>query len=225
MNSPLVIFDLDGTLVDTAPDIIQALNFTIAIKGLAPVNYDDLKHIVGQGGRIAIKRAFALRNEPLTDDVLEPLYDTFIAHYLENIPGESKLYDGLIDSLEELEKAGFGLAVCTNKTEALTKPLLAHLGLDRFFKTVTCGDTFAWRKPDGRHLTSTVELAQGDVTKAIMVGDSINDIAAAKDAGIPSIGVPFGYTDIPMRELEPTVLIETFAELTPELVQKLIDRK
>lgn len=222
MNSPLVIFDLDGTLVDTAVDIVDSLNFTIAKHQLAPVTYSDLHHIVGQGGRVAIKRAFALRNTPLADDDLEVLYDTFIKFYLEKIPGRSQPYPGVIDSLKALKSAGYLLAVCTNKTEALAKPLLNHLGLADYFSAITCADTFPWRKPDPRHITSTIELAQGDITKSIMVGDSINDIAAAKNAGIPSIGVTFGYTDVPMKELEPTVLINHFSELTPDFAISLL---
>lgn len=222
LTSPLVIFDLDGTLVDTANDIVSSLNFTIAKHQLEAVTYDDLHHIVGQGGRVAIKRAFALRNTPLSEEELEPLYEAFIAHYFENIPGEAKVYEGLIECLDSLKANGFKLAVCTNKTEALTTPLLQRLKLDHYFAAVTCGDTFEWRKPDARHITSTIELAGGDLKRSIMVGDSINDIAAAKNAGIPSIGVSFGYTDVPMSQLEPSVLIDHYHQLTPELARKLI---
>lgn len=222
LNPPLIIFDLDGTLVDTAVDIVDSLNFTIAKHQLAPVTYSDLHHIVGQGGRIAIRRAFALRNRPLPEDELEVLYDAFIKFYLEKIPGRSQPYPGVVDMLKALSASGFTLAVCTNKTEALARPLLERLGLTSFFSAITCADTFPWRKPDPRHITSTIDLAHGDIARSIMVGDSINDIAAAKSAGIASIGVPFGYTDVPMEQLEPTVLIQSFAELTPQLVRSML---
>lgn len=222
MKPPLIIFDLDGTLVETAADLVSSLNFTIAKRGLSPVSYSDLNHLVGQGAKVMITRAFALRDIPLTDDELEPLYKTFLDHYLEEMPGGSRPYEGSKHTLDALKAAGFQLAVCTNKTEALAKPLLERLELSSYFEAITCGDTFPWRKPDGRHITSTIDLAQGDVSRSIMVGDSINDIAAAKNAGIPSIGVTFGYTDVPVAQLEPTVVIEHFSELTPELAKALL---
>jgi phosphoglycolate phosphatase len=222
LNSPLIIFDLDGTLVDTAVDIVDSLNFAIAKHQLAPVTYSDLHNIVGQGGRVAIKRAFALRNQPINDDELEVLYDAFIQYYLDKIPGKSQPYPGVIEALDALKAAGYALAVCTNKTEALAKPLLDRLNLTGYFSAITCADTFPWRKPDPRHITSTIELAKGNPARSIMVGDSINDIAAAINAGVPSIGVTFGYTDVPMAELEPTVVVSHFSEITPDLADKLL---
>jgi phosphoglycolate phosphatase len=222
LNSPLIIFDLDGTLVDTASDLVSSLNFTIAQRGLSPVSYSDLNHLVGQGAKVMIRRAFALRNVPLSDEELEPLYRSFLDHYLEMMPGDALAYEGVEAALSALQADGFRLAVCTNKTEALAKPLLDRLGLSSYFNAFTCGDTFPWRKPDGRHITSTIDLAQGDLARSIMVGDSINDIAAAKSAGVPSIGVTFGYTDVPMAELEPTVVISHFKEVTPDLARRLL---
>ncbi|NTE86516.1 phosphoglycolate phosphatase [Agrobacterium rubi] len=225
LTSPLVIFDLDGTLVDTAPDLIDSLNYAIAASGLAPTTYGDLKHLVGHGARVMIKRAFALRNKELSDDDLEPLYERFLSHYLDQMPGQSVPYPGIVAALERLSAAGFTLAVCTNKTTVLTIPLLEKLGLSHHFAAVTCGDTFEWRKPDARHITGTIEKAGGDPAKSVMVGDSFNDIASAKNANIPSVGVTFGYTDVPMAELGPDVVIDSYDELDATLIEKLISKR
>nr|WP_272871778.1 phosphoglycolate phosphatase [Agrobacterium tumefaciens] len=220
--SPLAIFDLDGTLVDTAADLVSSLNHTIAAAGLAPVTYDDLTHLVGQGARVMIKRAFALRETELPEAEIEPLYERFITHYRAEMPGESRPYPGIINALDALSEAGITLAVCTNKTEILALPLLEELGLTHYFAAITCGDTFSFRKPDARHILGTIEKAGGDVQRSIMVGDSINDILAAKNAAVPSIGVTFGYSDVPMAELEPDVVIDDFSELTPALFEELV---
>lgn len=225
MTSTLVIFDLDGTLVDTAPDLIDSLNYAIAAAGLAPTTYDDLKHLVGHGARVMIKRAFALRNRELPDNELEPLYERFLSHYLEEMPGQSVPYPGIVAALDRLRHAGFTLAVCTNKTTALAIPLLEKLGLSPYFAATTCGDTFEWRKPDARHILGTIEKAGGELARSVMVGDSLNDIASAKNAQIPSVGVTFGYTDVPMAELGPDVVIDSYDELDAALIERLIKQR
>lgn len=225
MTSPLVIFDLDGTLVDTAPDLIDSLNHAIAAAGLAPTTYDDLKHLVGHGARVMIKRAFALREKPLSEAELEPLYERFIAYYLDTMPGQSAPYPGIVPALERLTAAGFTLAVCTNKTTVLALPLLEKLGLAHHFSVITCGDTFEWRKPDPRHILGTVEKAGGHPDRSVMVGDSINDIASARNANIPSVGVTFGYTDVPMTELGPDVVIDSYDELDAALIERIIAKR
>ncbi len=135
MTSPAttIVFDLDGTLVDTAPDLVASLNHTIAIKDLPPVSYEDLTHLVGQGARAMIARAFALRGAPLAEDELPALLKRFIDHYAAGMPGESRPYPGLIEALERLRGAGHLLAVCTNKMEGLARPLIEKLGLTGYF--------------------------------------------------------------------------------------------
>ena len=225
MTSTLVIFDLDGTLVDTAPDLIDSLNYAIAAADLAPTTYDDLKHLVGHGARVMIKRAFALRNRELPENELEPLYERFLSHYLEQMPGQSVPYPGIVAALDRLKDAGFTLAVCTNKTTVLALPLLEKLGLSHYFAATTCGDTFEWRKPDARHILGTIEKAGGEVARSVMVGDSLNDIASAKNAQIPSVGVTFGYTDVPMAELAPDVIIDSYDELDAALIKQVIEKQ
>ncbi|MBX4867749.1 phosphoglycolate phosphatase [Rhizobium bangladeshense] len=220
--APLVVFDLDGTLLDTHTDLVESLNHTIAALGLEPVTYDDLTHLVGQGARVMIERACRLRGHPLSADTLPPLVERFVAHYAGNMPGHTQPYPGLIAAMDLLKSGGYRLAVCTNKMESLARGLLEKLGLTGYFDAITGGDTFEYRKPDARHLTSTIERAGGDVSRTVMVGDSINDIAVAKNAGVPSIAVPFGYSDVPVNTLGPDHIITHFDELTTELVERLL---
>jgi phosphoglycolate phosphatase len=224
LPNPLVVFDLDGTLVDTAPDLVASLNHTIAAHGLAPVTYEDLTHLVGHGARAMIERAFRLRGNPLDETELPAMMDRFVEHYLAGMPGDSQPYPGLTASLDGLRDAGMKLAVCTNKMESLARPLIDGLNLGGYFAAITGGDTFPVRKPDPAHLTGTVELAGGDIRHTVMVGDSLNDLKVAVNAGVPSIGVPFGYSDVPIQTLDPTVLITHYDQLTPELVISLLRR-
>lgn len=222
--TPTVVFDLDGTLVDTAPDLMAGLNHVLAVEGIEPVHYEDMTFLVGQGARAMIERGFTLRGRPLPDGRLGELLDIFIQHYLDGMPGESLPYAGVVRSLERLKAEGFRLAVCTNKLERLALPLLKGLKLDVYFDAIAGGDTFPVRKPDAAHILRTIESARGDATASVMVGDSVNDILAAQNAGIPAIAVPFGYSDVPVETLNPTRIIGHFDELTPDLVRSLLTR-
>ncbi|ATN34680.1 phosphoglycolate phosphatase [Rhizobium sp. ACO-34A] len=225
MTAPTIVFDLDGTLVDTAPDLVESLNHTIAVANLEPVTYADLTNLVGQGARVMIARAFALRGTPLSDDELPALLDRFIDHYKAHMPGESRPFPGLLAALDRLTEAGFNLAVCTNKLEELALPLIEKLDMAHYFKAIAGGDTFAVRKPDPGHLTSTIERAGGDPRLAVMVGDSDNDILAARNAEIPSIAVPFGYSHEPIESLGADRLIRHFDELDAELIGELLGNR
>ncbi len=225
MTAPLVIFDLDGTLVDTAPDLVASLNHTIVAAGLEPVTYDDLTHLVGQGARVMIRRAFEMRGKPIDDEAAEPLLQRFLVHYKKEMPGASRPYPELAEALDELEAAGMRLAVCTNKLEELAIPLIEKLGLADRFAAVTGGDTFPVRKPDAGHILGTIEKAGARPQDAVMIGDSINDILAARNAGIPSIAVTFGYSDVPVTELGADHVISRFSELNAELVRRLLSRR
>lgn len=221
---PLVIFDLDGTLIDTGPDLVSSLNGAIAKVGLAPVALGDLDHLVGQGARAMIARAFSLRGVPTSAEENDRLLAIFLDHYTANMPGDSKPFPGVVEAMEALEAHGFRMAVCTNKAEALSIQLLKALGLARRFAAIVGGDSLPFRKPDGRHVLGTIDRAGGVPERSVMIGDSINDVEAARNAGVVSIGVPFGYTDMPIRDLKPTHVIDSFAELTPDLVLGLIAR-
>ena len=224
MSAPLVVFDLDGTLIDTAHDLVASLNHTIGLEGLEPVGYGDLTYLVGHGGQVMIKRAFAMRGREISDGELARMLDAFVEHYAEAMPGVSALFPGLAEAMDRLAGAGHRLAVCTNKAEGLARRLLEGLALTPRFAAITGGDTFAVRKPDAEHLLGTVRLAGADPKRTVMIGDSLNDMLVARNAGVPSIGVPFGYSDVPVAELQPNHVIAHFDELTPDLVERLIAR-
>ncbi|WP_337269809.1 HAD family hydrolase [Oryzifoliimicrobium ureilyticus] len=225
MIPTLVVFDLDGTLLDTHVDLVDSLNHTIKALELPPVTYDDLTHLVGHGAKVMIERACALSGYKLEADQLPMLLDRFIKHYKGNMPGETRPYPGLINAMDRLRAHGMELAVCTNKMEGLAVPLISGLKLSGYFKAITGGDTFEVRKPDARHLLGTVEKAGGSAERCVMIGDSVNDILVAKNAGVPSIAVSFGYSDVPVTNLEPSVIIDHFDELRPELVEELLARE
>lgn len=222
MTATTIVFDLDGTLIDTAPDLVESLNHTIAVRDLAPVVYEDLTHLVGQGARVMIQRAFALRGAPLAEEDVPALLDRFIEHYEAGMPGKSRPYPGLIEALDRLKAADCRLAVCTNKMQRLAVPLIEGLELTGYFTTIAGGDTFAFRKPDPAHILATVERAGGTPDKVLMIGDSINDILAARNGNIPSIAVPFGYSDVPVETLGASHVMRHFDELTIELVDRLV---
>ena len=225
MSASLVVFDLDGTLIDTAHDLVASLNHTIGLEGLEPITYDDLTYLVGHGGTVMIQRAFSLRGREISDDDLQRMLGIFVDHYADAMPGVSVPYPGLIEAMDRLAAAGYRLAVCTNKMEGLARRLVDGLGLTARFAAITGGDTFAVRKPDAEHLLGTIRLADADPLRTVMIGDSLNDILVARNAGIPSIGVPFGYSDVPIESLTPTTIIAHFDDLTPELVESLISRQ
>lgn len=222
MTRPIVVFDLDGTLIDTAPDLLDSLNHCLELAGLARADNASLRRFVGMGGRVMIERAFAAQQKPLDTAELDALQAAFLDHYGGGMPGHSRPYPGVLDALGRFEAAGYAAAVCTNKYEALSTSLIGSLGLAHRFAAICGADTFAFRKPDPRHLVETIAKAGGDPARALMVGDSQTDIDTAKAAGIPVVAVDFGYTDRHVREFEPSRVISHFDELTVELAESLL---
>ena len=211
--SPIAVFDLDGTLADTAGDLVGTLNVILEQEGLAPLPVSKARDMIGAGARALIQRGFEAAGKELTPAYLDELFRQFMIHYGENICVETRLYPGVAEALDRLEQAGFILAVCTNKVEEHSVKLLHELGIGHRF-AANCGrDTFPYFKPDPRHLTLTIERAGGSPARAVMIGDSRTDIVTAQNAGIPAIAVPFGYTDVPVRELGPDLVIDHFDEL------------
>ena len=217
MKKQTLIFDLDGTLAHTAPDLIATLNRVSRPYDLSPVDFSVVGQIVGHGAKAMLQRVFELNGKVADPDTLSSLFDDFIKDYSDNLATESHLFDGLEELLPRLTAEGYALCVCTNKMESMARQLLEHLGHLHHFSSVTGGDTFSFRKPDPRHLARTVELAGGEIDKAIMIGDSITDIKAAQNAGIPSIAVTFGYSDVPVEELGATQIISDYQELNAAL--------
>lgn len=222
MDRSIIVFDLDGTLVDTAPDLLDSLNHTLGASGAAPTDVTGFRQFVGHGARVLIERAYQAQRRALPVAEHDRLFALFLEHYGANIPGQSKPFQGVVEALDRFRAAGYLLAVCTNKTEDFSRRLLAGVGLSGYFEAICGQDTFDFRKPDPRHLTETIRLAGGEPEKSIMVGDSRTDIDTAKAAGIPVVAVDFGYTDRHVREFEPSVVISHFDELTVALAERLI---
>ena len=205
-----LVFDLDGTLADTAPDLMAALNFVLEREGVAPLPVAAARRLLGAGGRALIQRGFAESGREIDAATLERLFVDFLAHYNAHIADGTTLFPGVVPCLDRCAAAGWRLAVCTNKMEHSTKLLLGKLGvLDRF--AFVCGqDTFGIGKPDARPFVETVRGAGGALESAVMVGDSRIDIATARAAGAPVICVDFGYTDVPVAELGPDRVVSHF---------------
>lgn len=222
MSKPIIVFDLDGTLVDTAPDLLESLNHTLDAGGAARTDVAGFRQFVGHGGRVMIERAYQAQRRALPVDEHDRLFALFLEHYGANIPGRSAPYPGVVETLDRFRAADYLLAVCTNKTEEFSKRLLVSLGMSGYFAAICGQDTFDVRKPHPRHLTETIKLANGNVERAVMVGDSRTDIDTAKAAGIPVVAVDFGYTDRHVREFDPSKVISHFDELTVGLAESLI---
>lgn len=212
----LIIFDLDGTLVDSNRDLIPALNKATETVGLPPIAMKDVGHVVGQGALQMIAKAFEFYGRDLEagGTVHMQLFQHFLDHYEHNLTNETIFFQGALQALDELRDADWQLAVCTNKFEKFARKLLIELGEANRFPVITGGDTFAVKKPDPGHLFETAKLAGVAAQRCIMVGDSINDIAAAKAANMPVIAVDFGYTDVPVDQLGPDRVISHFDELS-----------
>jgi phosphoglycolate phosphatase len=208
-----VVFDLDGTLVDTAPDLINALNFILDREGLPPVPLHSARNMIGAGARKLIERGLELEGRNASPSDIARLTDDFISHYAEHIADASRPFDGLEGALDDLAGRGYRLAVCTNKLEWLSKHLLDRLNLSPRFAAICGADTFGIAKPDPAILRQTVARAGGQISSAIMVGDAGPDIGAARRAAIPVIGVSFGYTEVPIADLKPDRVIHHMSEL------------
>ena len=221
MHGLTLAFDLDGTLIDTAPDLIRATNYVLAGAGLPAVAGDAIRPYVSFGARRMIERGLELNDAPLTVGEVDVMFESFLAYYADNIAAESRPYPTLLATLDTLAGAGAKLAVCTNKRENLSRRLLAELGLAQRFSAICGRDTFSVCKPHPDHLTGTIAAAGGDPRRAVMIGDSNTDVSTAKAAGIPIIGVSFGYTEVPMRDLAPDAVIDHYDEFGAALSRVL----
>lgn len=208
-----IAFDLDGTLVDTAPDLIGTLNVLLDQEGLAPLPLSEARPFIGRGAKWLIERGFQAAGASLDEARAPELFDRFIAHYLDHIADESRPFPGVEAALDSLKAQGARLAVCTNKRTDLSLALLDALDLTRRFDAVVGADAAPACKPDPRHLTTAVAAAGGAMDKAILVGDAGTDAGAARAAGAALILVSFGYTEIPARDLAPDLLIDHFDQL------------
>jgi len=213
MSSPVIAFDLDGTLVDTAPDLISTLNAVFADEGIPPVGFDDARAMIGGGVKALIERGLAAQGMPYTPADLDQLYNVYLERYSAHIVDHSRPFPGLGSALDRMASQGFRFAVCTNKLEWLSVRLLDALDLSWRFAAICGQDTFGIAKPDPDMLRRTVLRAGGKPAEAIMVGDSATDIDTARAAGVPVIAVDFGYTEIPVTLLGADRVISHFDEL------------
>ncbi|ARQ01104.1 phosphoglycolate phosphatase [Pseudorhodoplanes sinuspersici] len=221
MSNPIIVFDLDGTLVDTAPDLIATLNLVLTLENIPPVPFEKARAMIGGGVRPLIEEALIEQQRHLGEAAVDALFEQYVRHYQEHIADHSRPYPGCEDVLEVLGAQGFTLAVCTNKYESLSVRLLDALDMKAHFAAICGQDTFPMKKPDPEMLIRTIQHAGGDISRAVMVGDSDTDVRTARAAGIPIIGVDFGYTDIPMAKLSPDRLVSHFEQL-PALVMELV---
>ena len=227
MASLTAVFDLDGTLVDTAADLAAAVNRTLAKLQLAALPLGLLRPVVNSGARAMIEASLLHHGISKSATEVDALLDTFLTDYSRNIAVESKPFPGAVAALERLKLDGARLAICTNKREALARKLLTELKMAPLFDAITGRDTLPVHKPDPGHLIGTVILADGDLGRCVMVGDSEIDIRTAKSAGIPVIGVSFGFSKEPIASLGPDLVLDHYdklgdalATLFPQLKQR-----
>jgi len=208
-----IAFDLDGTLIDTAPDLIDTLNVTLAREGLRTVSFGDARPMIGGGARGMIERALATEGVQAPRSEVDRMFKGFIEHYAEHIADRSRPFPLLEQTLDGLAAQGHRLAVCTNKIEWLAVKLLKTLKLDPRFACICGQDTFKVMKPDPEILFGTIKRAGGDPGQAVMIGDSGTDIRTARAASVPVIAVDFGYTEAPIETLHPDLIISSYADL------------
>jgi phosphoglycolate phosphatase len=220
-----IIFDLDGTLVDTAPDLITTLNVVLGREGMPAVPEDEARMLIGHGARRMLERGLTLAGRTGGDAsraYVDRLFHEFIEYYSDHIADHSRVFPGVEAALDVLAGQGCTFAVCTNKLESLSVRLLTTLGLAGHFVAICGQDTFSVRKPDPEALLLTLRRAGGSLGRAVMVGDSITDIATAKAALMPVVAVDFGYTDVPVKDLGPDRIISHYNHL-PDAVAHLLE--
>jgi phosphoglycolate phosphatase len=208
-----IVFDLDGTLIDTAPDLIDTLNLILTREGLEPVPFDTARNLIGGGAKGMIERALSAEGRACAPPDVDRLYAAFVAHYADHLADRSRPFPALEGTLDQLAGAGYRLAVCTNKLEWLSVRLLNMLKLAPRFAAICGQDTFGVQKPDPEVLRRTVLRAGGMPAAAIMVGDSKTDVYTARAAQVPVVAVDFGYSDVPIVSLKPDRIISSFADL------------
>jgi len=219
MKDWTIVFDLDGTLVDTAPDLAEATNHVLETLGLARVNELEIRPFVGHGALAMIDGAVKSHGRTLPERELHDLFEVFLTYYGAHIADRSIPYPNVIPTLEALRSSGATLAVCTNKIEFQARRVLEELKLDAYFSALTGRDTLGSYKPDPRHLTGTIALAGGQPDKSIMVGDSETDIRTAKAARVPIVAVSFGYSVDPVASFGPDAIIDDYKDLSAALTK------
>ena len=218
MSDFLLAFDLDGTLVDSVPDLTNSLNLVLQEHGYPPLTRDEVAPMVGDGVPALVARAFAARGGP-AEEATEAL-PRYIAIYEANATNETRPYPGVVETLQQLRRCGYRTAVCTNKLQQATIAVLQGLGLAGLFDALAGGDRYPVRKPDPGHLTSLVRELGGSVERTAMIGDSENDAAAAHAASVPLVLMRYGYARAAVETLGAAAILDRFEEL-PRVLERL----
>lgn len=214
-----VVFDLDGTLVDSAPDLIGTLNRLLAIVGHPPVPLSSARHLVGHGARALLRHGFAEAGAVWDEEADPGLFDRFIDDYVAHIADGSQPFDGVVETLEALAARGAILCVATNKRTDLAEALVAALDLTHHFALIAGPDRVSARKPDAAHILDTVRLVGGDPSRTIMIGDASTDTGSARAARVPCVVCSFGYNDMPLDRIGGDVVIDRFADLPQAMLR------
>jgi len=219
-SDPVLLCDLDGTLIDSAPDLTAAVARLLSEMGRVPLSEDAVRRMVGDGVPKLIERALAASGGAPEPDALAGIVERYLPIYESMMTARTRPYPGAAETLGELKAAGWRLAVCTNKPERPTRGILAALGLAPLFEAVAGGDTFAVRKPDPGHVFGLLAAMSARPADAVMLGDGANDVRVARAAGLPVIAVASGYGPVPVEDLDPDIVIAGIAEL-PRALERL----
>jgi len=219
-----ILFDLDGTLVNTAPDLMHAHNHVMKKYGFEERKLSDIKKLAGRGSKVMLTRSIheitkGSGKEEKTKNIIDSMTKEFIDYYSKNIVAESTLKEGVLDFLNWCKKKSISMGVCTNKQEHLSIDLLKKIKIYNFFDYVAGGNTFNYNKPDPRHLTNTIEIMGGDIKKSLMIGDSETDSKSALEAKIPFILIEDGYTEKKVSEIHHDYLIRNFKNLEKIIIK------
>lgn len=216
----VIVFDLDGTLIDSVPDVGAAMNRMLAGAGYAQIPDERVRDYVGWGARVMIEKALATAGVETPASELEQRLNEYIAFYRAAPAERTIVYPGVRDVLDKLAAAGVPMGICTNKPQAMSELVLEALDMSRYFAAVLGGDIVPHRKPDGRHVHDTLRLMNAEGRSAVMIGDSETDMAAGRDAGLPVIAVTYGYAHGDPHQLDADIRLDDFADL-PDALRRL----
>ncbi len=217
-----IVFDLDGTLIDSVPDVRAALNRMLIELGASPLSLKQVEATIGDGAAAMIERAFVMAGTSLDNIYLGTCLQSYLSHYRDHPVAHTTVYSGVREVLAAFKSQDVVMGICTNKPSAMAALVLEELDLDHYFAAVAAGDDTDFPKPDGRHIAQTLSLMGARGRQAIMVGDSETDMGAARDLGIPSIAVTYGYSKHGAKSLDADALIDAFTEL-PGAVSRLLE--
>ena len=220
MNVPFkaIIFDLDGTLIDSAPDLLAGINHVLS--GHAPlIDLEHMRPMMGDGAVKLIERGLEATGLTFESDEMEQMVEDFLIHYEENISVLTRPFDGVMETLYAMKEAGLTLAICTNKRQSFMEKVLADLEMDVFFDVLIGGGATGSYKPEAAHLMAVVDALELGPHECVMIGDSYNDVAAARACAMPVVAVTFGYSKDPVESLDPDAVIEHFSALPQALTE------